>query len=107
MYRSLLTALLVFISSVAFAADTEIKITIKDHKFLPAEVNAPADTRLTLIIENQDPTPEEFESHSLKREKIVKGNSTIKIVVGPLKAGAYPFFGEFNEATAQGKLIVK
>jgi hypothetical protein len=29
------------------------------------------------------------------------------IFIGPLEAGTYPYFGEFNEDTAQGKIIAK
>jgi plastocyanin len=98
----------VMISSACFSADTpEFKLVIKDHKFTPAELTIPAGVKVKLIVDNQDATPEEFESHELNREKVIPGNSQAKIFVGPLKAGTYPFFGEFNEATAQGKLIAK
>lgn len=88
-------------------AESQFVITIKDHRFEPPELTVPAGQRITLVIDNQDPTPEEFESHELKREKIIPGGSKASIPVGPLKAGTYPFFGEFNEATARGKLIAK
>lgn len=89
------------------AGPAEFELVIKDHKFQPAELTVPADTKIKLVVKNQDPTPEEFESHELKREKVIAGNSQAIITVGPLKPGTYPFFGEFNEKTAQGKLIVK
>lgn len=82
-------------------------ITIKDHKFEPAEITVPADTKVKLLIRNLDATPEEFESYELHREKIIRGNSKAIIFIGPLKAGSYPFFGEFNPKTAQGRVIVK
>jgi len=63
--------------------------------------------KVKILIINQDPTPEEFESHSLNREKVIAGNSSASIYVGPLDAGSYKFFGEFNEATAQGVIIAK
>lgn len=103
-------ALLVSVSmgGAAQAAEKpEFNIVIKDHKFQPAEVTIPAGVKVALIVDNQDPTPEEFESHELQREKIIPGNTKAKIFVGPLEPGTYPFFGEFHEATAQGKLIVK
>lgn len=84
------------------------EITIKDHKFLPQIIEAPTDTVIKLKITNLDPTIEEFESFDLKREKIVVGNGgKIIVTVGPLKPGEYVFFGEFNQKTAQGKLIVR
>ena len=82
-------------------------IKIKDHKFEPAEVTIPVDTKVKLQVINLDPTPEEFESYELHREKIIRGNSQAIIFLGPLKAGSYPFFGEFNQKTAQGRIIVK
>jgi plastocyanin domain-containing protein len=84
-----------------------ITLTIKDHKFEPASIEAAANQKLKLVVENKDATPEEFESHDLHREKIIPGNSTATINVGPLKPGTYKFFGEFNEATAQGTLVIK
>lgn len=89
----------------ALAAD--YVVIIKNHKFQPAEITVPAGTKIKLIVDNQDATPEEFESHELNREKIIAGNSKATIFIGPLAPGRYPFFGEFNEATAQGVIIVK
>ena len=95
------------LSALAVAADPQIGITIKDHRFLPAEIKVPVGKKIKFIIENQDPTPEEFESHELNREKVIPGRSKSTIFIGPLKAGRYPFFGEFNEATAKGVIIAE
>ena len=105
-----LALILTFVSYNSLAAEgntPEFAIIIKDHKFQPTELTIPADTKVKLIVSNQDATPEEFESHELNREKVIPANSQAKIFVGPLEAGIYPFFGEFNQTTAQGKLIVK
>ena len=91
----------------AVAADAEIAITIKDHKFTPAEVRVPAGKKIKLIIENQDSTAEEFESHELNREKIIAPRSKASVYIGPLSPGSYPFFGEFNQATARGVVIAE
>jgi plastocyanin len=108
MKRFVLMLALSLLAAPVLADDVpEFTIVIKDHQFTPAELTIPAGVKVKLIIDNQDATPEEFESHELNREKIIPGNSQAKIFVGPLEAGVYPFFGEFNEATAQGKLIVK
>ena len=89
------------------AAEVEAKLTIRDHKFEPAELTVPAGAKIKLSIENHDATPEEFESHELNREKIVVGNGTITVFIGPLDAGKYPFFGDFHQETAQGVLVVQ
>ena len=91
----------------AWAADREIMLTIKDHRFDPAEIRVPAGEKVKLIVHNQDATPEEFESHKLNREKIIAGKSKATIYIGPLAPGRYPFFGEFNEKTAQGVVIAE
>jgi hypothetical protein len=91
----------------AAATAGPITLRIKDHKFVPAELEVPANVKFELLVVNEDPTPEEFESHELNREKIVTGNGKITVAIGPLKPGRYPFFGEFHMDTAQGALIAK
>jgi hypothetical protein len=93
--------------ATATAAEPEIRLVLKDHRFSPAEVTAPAGTKIRLVVENQDPTPEEFESYALNREKIVPAGGKIVVYVGPLKPGRYEFFGEFNAKTARGWLVVQ
>ena len=101
-----LIALLIAVSPV-FADTPSFDITIKDHRFSPSEITLPKDTKVLLVVINQDATPEEFESHSLHREKVIPGNSRAIIRVGPLAPGKYEFVGEFNADTARGTLIVK
>lgn len=100
-------SILLLIPAFSFASENEFVISIKDHKFEPAEIIIPAGKKIKLLIENQDSTPEEFESHELNREKIIAGNSKTTIYIGPLDTGRYPFFGEFNQETAQGAIVVK
>jgi hypothetical protein len=82
-------------------------IVIKDHRFSPETVTVPAGQKVKLIVDNQDPTPEEFESHDLRREKIIGGHKKATIFVGPLKPGKYHFFGEFNMDSANGYVIAE
>ena len=91
----------------ALAADPEFRLVIKDHRFDPTELVVPAGQKIKLIVENQDATPEEFESHSLNREKVIAGKSSASIFIGPLKPGSYPFVGEYNEKTANGVIVAK
>ncbi len=105
--RSLVAALLLAVASFAWADDPTFEITIKDHKFTPSEISVPAATKIKLVVKNEDATPEEFESKRLNREKVIAGKSQATIFVGPLKAGEYPFVGEYNEKTAIGKIIAK
>ncbi len=106
--KSVLPALLLLLASpAALAADAEFAINIKDHRFEPAELRVPSGQKLKLIVNNQDATPEEFESHKLNREKVIPGKSKAVIFIGPLAPGQYPFVGEFNEKTARGTLIAE
>ena len=91
----------------AFADDDTYTLTIKDHRFAPAQLDVPAGRKLKLLVKNLDATPEEFESHDLKREKVIAGKGQATIVIGPLKPGIYKFAGEYHEATAQGQIIAK
>lgn len=97
----------ILFAGAVYAETPEYQLVIKDHKFTPTTLEVPAGKKVKLIVENQDATPEEFESHDLNREKIIAGNSKAVIYVGPLEAGSYKFFGEFNPNTATGTLTVK
>jgi hypothetical protein len=100
-------ALLLLASLNVQAAKPVFEIEIRDHLFAPAEFIIPAGKKVKLIVYNRDPTPEEFESYELNREKVIMGFSKAIIFIGPLKPGEYPFFGEFNPKTAQGRIIAK
>jgi len=94
-------------ASVARADDPVFDLSIRDHRFEPAELQIPAGTKVKLLIKNLDPTPEEFESTELHREKVVPPGQEVTVFIGPLEPGTYPFFGDFNPKTAQGKIIAK
>lgn len=108
MSRRLVLAALMSLSLGAFAqGDPQFNIVIKDHRFTPDRLEVPAGKKVRLLVDNQDATPEEFESHTMKVEKVIPGKSKATILIGPLKAGEYKFFGEFNEKTAQGVVVAK
>ena len=92
-------------ASSAMAAD--YVLTLKDGAFEPKQIELPANERVVLIVKNAQTKPAEFESHSLRREKIIAGGSEAKIKLGPLKPGSYEFFDEFNEKNARGEVVVK
>lgn len=100
-------AVLLAVAATAGAAEPEFLLVIRDHRFTPAEIVVPANARVKLVLDNQDATPEEFDSHALNREKVVAGRSKAVIFIGPLAPGRYPFMGEFNAATAQGAVVAK
>ncbi|WP_027483925.1 cupredoxin domain-containing protein [Rhodanobacter sp. OR87] len=85
----------------------EYTLVIKNHRYQPSEIRMPANTKVRIVVNNQDPTPEEFESTDFSREKLVLPNGSATVYVGPLRAGTYAFFGDFHQDTAQGRLIVE
>ena len=90
----------------ALAADAQVQISIRDHRFVPSDVPAPAGVKVELIIKNEQAVNAEFESTVLHREKIVQAGGQISVFVGPLDPGTYEFFDDFNQAT-RGRLMVK
>ncbi|MBS0643223.1 MAG: FTR1 family protein [Proteobacteria bacterium] len=99
-------AALLAVGTPARAEDT-FSLTIRNHRFEPDRLEVPANTKFKLQVKNTDAAAEEFESHSLKREKIVPAGGTVTLSIGPLKPGEYKFFGEYHESTAQGVLVAK
>ena len=94
------------VGAAAALADDYV-LTIKDHRFTPAEIKVPANQRVMITVINEDATPEEFDSSALKVEKVVAGKSKGVVRIGPLNPGRYPFIGEYNEATAKGVVVAE
>jgi Cupredoxin-like domain len=86
---------------------TRISVTLKDHKFSPAEPTAPAGKPIVIDVSNLDSTPSEFESKTLRVEKVVPGGGKIAVQIRPLGPGRYRFFDDYHEDTTEGFLIVK
>ena len=96
----------VMVPGAASAQSTTVEIAVKDKRFQPAEVRAPAGTPIALRIKNLDPKPMEFESVSLRVEKVVSGNSEAMINLRALSPGRYNFFDDFNPQN-KGVLVVQ
>jgi plastocyanin len=82
-----------------------IEVTIKDHRFTPAELRVKAGKPAFLVVTNLDRTPEEFESRKLAIEKVIAPGATARIRVRPLEPGRYEFIGDFHKVTAHGAII--
>lgn len=106
-FGRMFVALMLMLSPPCMASPPIFEIEIINHLFQPDTLTIPANTKVKLIVYNRDPTPEEFESFELNREKVIMGGRKAIIFIGPLPPGEYPFFGEFNPQTALGKIIVK
>ena len=97
--------------ALAFAtpafADGPIPVTLQNHKFTPNIIHVKANTPILIVLTNKDATAEEFDSTSLKVEKVVAGGDTGNVHIRPLDPGKYPFMGEYHSATAQGFVIAQ
>lgn len=82
-------------------------LVIRDGHFIPASLDVPANAKFRLLIKNEGPGAEEFESVELRKEKVLAPGASSFLIFQPLKPGTYPFFGDFHPQTAQGKLIAK
>jgi hypothetical protein len=95
---------------VSFAARAEeprrLQVTIRDHRFQPAELHVPANTAFVVDVQNDDATAEEFESAELGVEKVIAGGRHLPVRIRAMPPGRYPFMGEYHSDTAQGVVIV-
>jgi plastocyanin len=102
----LLAAVLLAGSYVAHADDAvSLSVTIKDHKFDPAEVHAPVGQAIEFHVKNLNDIVSEFESSDLHFEKIVPAGTEAIVHVRPQQPGKYNFYDDFHHQT-QGYLIV-
>jgi hypothetical protein len=85
---------------------TEIQLTYSKGQFQPSQVSAPADKPISFRIKNLDAKAMEFESPSLRVEKVVAAGSEGVINVRALKPGRYEFYDDFNDK-ARGALTVQ
>jgi hypothetical protein len=84
-----------------------IALTLKDHKFSPTEIEVKANQPAVIEVTNADNLAEEFDSDTLKVEKVVAGGQKGTVRLRPLPPGRYPFMGEYHAKTAQGVVIAK
>ena len=83
------------------------QLTITAGHFVPATIEVPANTKFRLLIRNDGPDAEEFESAELRKEKVLAPGASSFLIFQPLKPGSYKFFGEFHPQTAQGRMVAE
>ncbi len=84
----------------------EVQLTYSGGQFQPSQVRAPADRPIVFRVKNLDAKAMEFESTSLRVEKVVAAQSEGVINVRALKPGRYEFYDDFNQK-ARGALTVQ
>jgi hypothetical protein len=95
-------------STACMAADLPtFNLVIRGGHFVPEMIEVPANTKFRLLIKNEGPGPEEFESTELNKEKVLAPGASSFLIFQPLKPGTYKFFGEFHPETAQGRITAK
>jgi cupredoxin-like protein len=109
--RHLLPVALLAFAAQLFSRDApaedavSLSLTIKDGKFEPAELHAPAGRALEIHVTNLNAIPSEFESGDLHFEKIVPVGKEAVVRVRPQQPGRYTFFDDFHHET-RGALVV-
>ena len=101
----MMTALLGPITALG-AEQAAVTISVKDHHFQPAQVDAPANQPLAITVKNLDTAAMEFESVSLRVEKVIAAGSEGVVHVRALAPGRYEFFDDFHQQT-RGTLVVR
>jgi plastocyanin len=102
-----MTLMVMALGPIARADDGKtIELSVKDHKFEPAEPKAAAGSAIALKIKNLDAAPIEFESLALEFEIVVKSNAELLVKVKPQKPGRYLFFDDLHQE-AKGTLVVE
>jgi heme/copper-type cytochrome/quinol oxidase subunit 2 len=101
-----LAAILTAAPALSAQEGAAVAISVKDHRFQPAEVHAPANQPLAITVKNLDTAPMEFESVSLRVEKVVTPGAAGTVHVRPLAPGRYEFYDDFHQQT-RGILIVQ
>ncbi|HLY04985.1 MAG TPA: cupredoxin domain-containing protein [Rhizomicrobium sp.] len=91
----------------ALPDDALIPLTLKDHKFAPAEIHVKANAPAQILLTNEDSSSEEFDSSALHVEKVVPGGQKGIVRLRPLAPGRYSFMGEFHSDTAEGVVIAE
>jgi len=102
----LAVALVMGATQVTLAQDTTLQLTVENGQFSPAELKAPANKPLVIVIKNNGAKAMEFESVSLRVEKVVAAKSQGSVRVRALSPGRYEFFDDFNKST-KGTLVVQ
>jgi hypothetical protein len=100
------TAIIAGAGARAQDAAAEVAISVKDHHFQPGEIRAAANRPLTIRVKNLDAAAIEFESVSLRVEKVIAAGGEGVVHVRPLAPGRYEFFDDFHQQT-RGTLVVQ
>lgn len=80
-------------------------LTLKNHRFTPAEIHVPTGKPFFIVVANQDDTADEFEMSNPAIEKLIAPGDQGRVRMRPLGPGRFVFFGDFHRDTAQGAIV--
>jgi hypothetical protein len=102
---ALCVAAMLPLSMVQAQQATELQVAY-DGQFQPSELRAPAGKPIVIRVKNNSAKAMEFESPSLKVEKVVSAKGEAVVNVRAQKQGRHEFFDDFNEK-ARGALVIE
>jgi hypothetical protein len=101
-----LAALSVTFVGVARAEDiVTYEITLKNHKFTPAEIHVPTGKPFIVLVTNANDGADEFEMLLPAVERALAPGQQGKVRIRPLGLGRFPFFGESDPDDERGAFI--
>ena len=102
-----LSALLAF-SACASSSEGALvyRLAIAGDQFEPKQIEIPANTQVTLIVKNSDPSLRFFYSYTLNRTKPIQPGAEEQIFLRPLSPGTYEIATDVA-CTPRGVILVK
>ena len=85
----------------------EIPLVIEKNRFQPDVIKVKAGQSFVLVITNKDKGPEELDMQQPRIEKVIPAGKTVRLTMPALKAGKYPFVGEYHSETAKATIIAE
>ncbi|MCO7232411.1 MULTISPECIES: cupredoxin domain-containing protein [unclassified Cobetia] len=82
-------------------------LTLDNGRLTPEVLEVKAGEKFVIQLHNAGNTPAEFESNSLRKEKVLAPGVKSFVVIHPLRAGSYDFFDDFHLPDARGKVVAE
>ncbi|MBU6468483.1 MAG: cupredoxin domain-containing protein [Betaproteobacteria bacterium] len=81
---------------VTAQAQDSYTLTITDHGVEPQTLVVPAGVKIPLAVVNRTSGPIELEGKAFNSEMVAPPNGQTKGYIGPLQAGDYAFYNDYN-----------
>lgn len=91
---------------LAEAGRSSFTLRLDEAGFTPDHLTVPAGRKVKLHVINAGRVAAEFESADLNREKVIPVGSQVVVFIGPLHAGIYNFFNDFNPRL-RGRIVAR